>query len=233
MKTTFLWLTLFSIAMGFLESAVVVYLREIYYPNGFGFPLVALSGKIAFTELLREVATVIMLIAAGYLGGQFFRHRFAWFIYCFGIWDIFYYVFLKVLLNWPETWLTWDLLFLIPVPWTGPVLAPIIASLTMILMAWVILKQLTDKRNFPWNAWLPVITGTIVIFISFIWDYMVYLSDQKINVFFQFNTMQESLIQYIPDNFKWAVFLAGELIILIGLLNYWRTERRLHQHKTF
>ena len=32
-------LTLFSIAMGLLEAVVVMYLRELYYPAGFAFPL--------------------------------------------------------------------------------------------------------------------------------------------------------------------------------------------------
>jgi hypothetical protein len=36
---TIIWLAVFSMAMGYLESAVVVYLRKLYYPDGFKFPL--------------------------------------------------------------------------------------------------------------------------------------------------------------------------------------------------
>ncbi|MBN2481771.1 MAG: hypothetical protein JXB19_08530, partial [Bacteroidales bacterium] len=129
---TWIWLTLFSIAMGFMESAVVVYIREISYPEGFDFPLVPMDNTLEVTEILREAATMIMLLAAGYLGGRTLSERFTWFLYCFAIWDIFYYVFLKLLLGWPASFMTWDILFLIPVAWTGPVITPVIISLTMI-----------------------------------------------------------------------------------------------------
>ena len=67
---TIIWLTIFSIAMGFLETSVVVYLREIYYPEGFKFPLVAVPRDIATTEFFREIATIIMLIGAGVMAGK-------------------------------------------------------------------------------------------------------------------------------------------------------------------
>jgi len=138
-------LTIFAIAMGFLESAVVIYLREIYYPEGFAFPLNIIHGKIAVTEILREAATIVMLVSVSILAARRWIIRFAWFIYLFAIWDIFYYVFLRVLLGWPESLLTWDILFLIPTTWVGPVLAPVINSLTMILLA--ILLIVADRRT--------------------------------------------------------------------------------------
>ena len=90
-----IWLTLFSIAMGFMETAIVVYLRELYYPKGFQFPLTVIPSNIALVEFLREAATLIMLIGIGIVAGKNKPQRFAFFIYCFAIWDIFYYVFLK------------------------------------------------------------------------------------------------------------------------------------------
>ncbi|MBK6833902.1 MAG: hypothetical protein IPG89_06345 [Bacteroidetes bacterium] len=65
-----------------------------------------------------------MLVGAGIIAGKTRLTRFAYFIIAFAIWDIFYYVFLYVLLQWPESLFTWDILFLVPVPWTGPVIAP-------------------------------------------------------------------------------------------------------------
>src|SRR5271167_2605871 len=97
------WLTLFSIAMGFMETAVVIYLRKVYYPRGFQFPLVPIEPSIALTEFLREAATIIMLLGIGILTGKTRAQKFAFFIYCFAVWDIFYYVFLKIFLNWPES----------------------------------------------------------------------------------------------------------------------------------
>ena len=129
------WVIIFSIAMAFLESAVVVYIREIYYPEGFNFPLKLIDNHIAITELLRELATVIMLIAIAVLAGKNSYERFAYFILSFAIWDIFYYVFLKMILNWPLSFLEWDVLFLLPYTWVGPVIAPIINSILMIILA--------------------------------------------------------------------------------------------------
>jgi len=220
-RQTLLWLTFFSIAMAFLESAVVVYLRELYYPQGFGFPLVIMPGRIAITEILREMATIIMLLAAGYLSGRNAGQRFAWFIYGFAVWDIFYYVFLKLLVNWPESLLTWDILFLIPVVWTGPVIAPIGVSLTMILLAATIL-------HFE-NAGIPVagsrvvklcfITGAFLVFLSFIQDYSAYLiTHHPPGTILQPEASSRAFTQYIPDAFNWWLFWAGEVVILTGIV---------------
>ena len=112
---TLVWITIFAVCMGIFESAIVIYIRELYYPSGFGFPLVPIEPKIAITELLRELASLFMLLSVGVLVGKNLSQRFAWFIYTFAVWDIVYYVFLYLILQWPESLLTWDILFLIPV----------------------------------------------------------------------------------------------------------------------
>ena len=61
-----------------------------------------------------------MLLAVAYIAGGNGPQRFGYFLLSFGIWDVFYYVFLKVLIGWPESLLTWDVLFLIPLTWVGP-----------------------------------------------------------------------------------------------------------------
>src|SRR5688500_16415583 len=103
MKKTLLWVTLFAIAMGYLESAVVVYLRALYYPDGFTFPLAPIGRGLAATEFFRELATILMLVGAGAMAGKNRVQGVAWFFYSFAIWDLTYYLFLKVLLNWPES----------------------------------------------------------------------------------------------------------------------------------
>ncbi len=143
--TLFLWISIFAVAMGYLESAVVVYLRKIYYPDGFKFPLQAIDKQTGLIEMFRELATLIMLAGAGILAGRTRTEKFGFFIFCFAVWDIFYYVFLKLLLNWPESLMTWDILFLIPVTWVGPVIGPVINSLTMIVLAFLI-SYFTDKK---------------------------------------------------------------------------------------
>ncbi|HJZ40837.1 MAG TPA: hypothetical protein VJ203_10760 [Bacteroidales bacterium] len=206
-KLTILWLTLFSIAFGFVESAVVVYLREIYYPNGFSFPLAPMSSQLAITEIIREAATIIVLLSGGYLAGRNIRERAAFFMYCFAVWDIFYYVFLKLLINWPDSLFTWDILFLIPVIWTGPVIAPLLVSVTLLLLAGMVLYR--EKTGNPVRitrlTGILFLAGIFLVFAAFIWDFTLYLMKG------------DAFHQYIPHNFNWWLFVAGEVILLAGL----------------
>lgn len=84
------WVSLFSIAMGLFECIVVIYLRKIYYPEGFSFPLKIMESDIITVELLREAATLIMLLAVGAISGKTSVEKLGLFIYSFAIWDIFY-----------------------------------------------------------------------------------------------------------------------------------------------
>jgi hypothetical protein len=229
---TFLWLTIFSIAMAYLESAVVVYLRTIMYPGGFDFPLEPMQPGIAVTEIFREAATLIMLLGAGYLGGRYFTQRFAWFIYCFAVWDIFYYVFLKILLDWPASLMTWDILFLIPTTWTGPVISPVIVSLTMILLALVIIIRGNehDKVVINLTEWICFVTGSVILILAFIWDYSVFLLrhytfGELVTLPDKYALLQLSQ-QYMPERFPWLIFVLGEVVILLAIgLFYKRNEK--------
>jgi hypothetical protein len=220
LKTTLCWITIFGIAVGYLESSVVIYLRELYYPSGFTFPLSTMSEKIAFIEVLREVSTLIILLSIAHLVGKNPRQRFAWFLYCFAIWDIFYYVFLKLMIGWPESLLTWDILFLIPTTWTGPVIAPVIVSLTMILMAAVVLfiDVKTPLFKISWFAAIVLIIGAGLIFLSFIWDYSQFMLHYcKVSGLFRNEVIQEAIQHYIPFHFNWWLYGTGLLFIYAGL----------------
>jgi len=167
-----LWAFLFSAAMAYFEAAVVVYLRLIYYPAGFDFPLVAISSGMILIELGREAATILMLVSIGLLCGRSKIERFAYLLLAFGIWDVMYYAWLEVQIGWPASLLTWDILFLIPLPWVGPVLAPILVSVAMIWAAlWIIFHE--DKGRilkFPRRAWWGEVFAGLVIIASFLWD---------------------------------------------------------------
>lgn len=225
-------LTTFAIAMGFLESAVVVYLREILYPDGFAFPLSPIPVRLAATELLRELATLVMLVTIGIIAAKRFSTGFAWFIYSFAIWDISYYVFLKLLLGWPESLMTWDVLFLIPTTWTGPVFSPILVSATMILLALAILvraDQGMDSR-IPPKVWTGLILGSLILIFGFVFDY----SQHMLTYFSLLEMLQvknpevlEVATSYIPDRFPWWIFGMGEVIILASIGWYWR--KSFHQ----
>jgi len=215
LKKLLITITFYGMAMAFLESAVVVYLREIYYPNGFDFPMVPMSNRIAITEILREASTMVMLISVAYMAGTTLLRRFAWFIFCFAVWDIFYYVFLKLLIGWPSSFLTWDILFLIPVVWTGPVIAPILLSLTMIGMALIILTgRISSKVRSHWL----VLLGAFVLFLSFIWDFSGYMLDRySISEIFKPGVSRLAIGQYVPYRFNWWFFITGELMVLAGI----------------
>jgi len=213
--------------MGFLEAAVVVYMREILYPGGFNFPLSPIPVNLALTELLREVATLVMLVTIGIIAARKFSSGFAWFIYTFAIWDIFYYVFLKLLLGWPESLLTWDVLFLIPTTWTGPVITPVLVSLTMILLAMVILyhDHLGKDTRIHRREWWGLTAGSLVLIFGFILDYSQHmLTHFSIVEMFQVKNPEvlEVATRYIPHRFPWWIFGIGEIVILTTIGIYWK-----------
>ncbi len=223
-KNIILWISFFSVSMGFLESAVVVYLREIYYPFGFDFPLAPMEGSTALTELFREFATLIMLFSVSFISGKTGKQRFAYFIYSFAIWDIFYYVFLYLLVGWPASLMTWDILFLIPVTWVGPVIAPVIVSLTMIVIALFMLLGNKPNREFKMNALLLsfLIIGSLLLIASFIWDYSTYILENYSMVKLWNLSGNPALFDiaysYIPRKFNWLLFVLGEMVIISGVI---------------
>lgn len=154
---------IFAVAFAFVEAAVVVYLRHLLGVN-FTPPqvdrseILFLTPGIAFlepqtavkiiadtallnVERIREAATIVMLAAVAALAGKLFWERVAFFFLAFGVWDIFYYVFLKLTIKWPETFADMDIFFLLPTPWIGPVYVPILISAVLIIGSLVYLKR--------------------------------------------------------------------------------------------
>ena len=125
-KTKLLALLLYATSMGFLEAAVAIYLRALYYPQGFAVATpVELSPLIYRVDLFREAATIVMLLTVGYLAFTKIKDKIWAFFWLFAVWDLSYYFFLKLILNWPISLKTLDVLFLIPIPWIAPVWLPI------------------------------------------------------------------------------------------------------------
>jgi len=164
----------FSMAFGYIESAVVVYLRALFHPDGFTFPMqvfaVTSAGRrLLLTEIGREAATLTLTLTAAWLFGSTRQERAAYWLVIFAIWDIFYYVWLKVLLDWPASIMNWDVLFLIPVIWAAPVLYPVLVSLGMFLFAVVILYRCAHGRPLAvtygdWAGWLLSVMMVVVSF---------------------------------------------------------------------
>jgi len=215
--------SIFGIAFGFLEAIVVVYLREIYYPNGFSFPLTLLDPQMLKVEIVREFCTIIMLASVGWILGKTSGEKFSFFIFVFGVWDIFYYVALKIFLDWPETIFEWDVLFLIPITWIGPVLAPVICSIGMILIAliYVYLHEKNHQTKFTPIQIVLISLGVLIIIYTFIYDYLNLFNEH--NFWSDFSKITEKkefwdVIQsYVPQKFNWILFSVG--CVLIGI-NY-------------
>jgi len=229
---TILYITIFSIAMGYLETAIVVYLRALYYPSGFGFPMKTIDHGNAVTEFWREAATIVMLFTTGYLAGNNKPQRFAFFIYSFAIWDIFYYIFLKLLINWPASLFTWDILFLIPLPWVGPVLAPCLVSLSMILFAFIILysNEKGLKANMISTERLIIVLGCLIIVTSFVKGYIYNLygrHDFKIWTPLSQSQLFADFMTYIPVEYSWWLFSIGELCILTAIAMYFGRQTKI------
>lgn len=216
LRNRILWLVVFSVAMGYLETAVVVYLRQLYYPQGFGFPLVALSPEVGLVEILREAATVVMLAGVAMLTGLNARQRLAFFLLAFAVWDLSYYVFLKLFLDWPTSWLTWDILFLIPAPWIGPVLSPVIVSFSMIAMSAAILRNeiLGTSMNLGWRPWSLLLSGCLLIVLTWMWDYIAFSG----GIIYSPERALAVLSAYVPHQFNWWLFSLGEGLIIAGIV---------------
>jgi hypothetical protein len=211
-RKTIIWVAIFAIAMGFLESSVVIYLRELYYPSGFEFPLKPIPVFIARVEFLRELATIIMLVACGIFAGRTRLERFAYFVLAFAVWDFFYYVFLYICLGWPQSIHSCDILFLIPVPWVGPVWAPCLLAFLMIAGALHVIRQTNVDLNFSVSphSWLIMIAGVFVSIVSFMWDYLAFTYHQNNHwSVLSSQSLFQEIQNYIPVRFNSALFFIG------------------------
>ncbi len=167
-----LWLVLFAIGFGWVEAAVVVYLRAIVYPDGFVLPLQPIAPRLAAVEVAREVATLLMLAAVAMLTGRTRWQRFAAFLVAFGVWDLVYYAGLYAALGWPASLGDWDVLFLLPWPWLGPVYAPVSAAALMVICGILVMRR-EERRpacRGDRTAWLLGAAGAVVLLFSWLRD---------------------------------------------------------------
>jgi len=188
--------SIFAAAMAYLESAIVVYLRDIFYPDGFQFPIKIIQDKIAIIEVGREAATIIMLWFITRMASEKFKEQFALFLFSFGVWDIFYYLWLKIFINWPGYWLEWDILFLIPIPWVGPWLAPVLISIGFIITAVLALKypERFGDKIYSVKEWLFLMLSAAIILESFLWESDKVLASES------------------PEYYPWWLFAIGYIL---------------------
>jgi hypothetical protein len=155
---------LFGIAFGYVEAAVVIHLRAasgllpgyqgtlsdiIHAASGTSQQILLASQvpqSLLTVEFFREIATIVMLVCVGLLVGKKIKEQCAIFLWTFAFWDIFYYVWLWVLIRWPQSLMVHDVLFLIPVPWLSEVWFPCLVSILMILAIVLNTKKITEQN---------------------------------------------------------------------------------------
>jgi len=197
---------IFSIAMAWVESSTVVYLRtlvnriEPYQQTPL--PIIDSFGA---TEIVREAATLILLVTVGWLAGTSWKSRLGFFMAAFGVWDIFYYLFLKIIVGWPHSLFDWDVLFLIPLPWWGPVLSPILISLISIILGSLLAQNEISDATFQigrlsWSFYLCGISVALYVFM-----------DHSIEAIGKGNSGVEDL----PAQFNWPLFMLALFFMLM------------------
>jgi len=226
---TFAALLAFGVSFGYVEAAVVVYLRASYeplhqrlYPDRSPtdlFPVILPQQLEAagpeyvhrlYAELAREAATLVMLAAVGLAVARNVREWLAAFVVAFGVWDICFYFWLCVLIGWPASLFDWDLLFLLPLPWVGPILAPTLVALAMIGAGTIVLLRESSGRpvRLGTGNWAATASGGLFVVIAFCWDWRNILSGG------------------LPNPFHWPLFALGLGLGLSGLIHALaRTQR--------
>lgn len=208
LKFKFVWITIFSIAMAHVEASLVVYLRDLYYPGNplEIFPIAVLSDRDLAIEYSRELATIVMILSVAFLAESGFTRIFAAFVYVFGLWDLFYYLWLKTMIGWPLSWLDWDVLFLIPWPWLGPWITPaMIALLFVVWGGWILSSKTTHVFNRRTASLF--ILGCLLALAAFLLPVLALLSGGK-----------QAFIGFVPEHFSWWIFIAGYLLMVVSLI---------------
>jgi len=202
---------LFAVVMAWMEAATVVYLRTLvgridpYQAT----PLPMLP-HLTGTELVREAATLVMLFTVGYLAGRTWRSRLGYTIIAFGVWDILYYLFLRVIVSWPRSIWDWDVLFLLPLPWWGPVIAPALIAAMMVLGGTLVSQS--DRPERPvWPgrlSWGLNVAGVFLALYVFMADAIGALSGGI-----------EAVRAVLPVRFNWPLFLVALVLMAAPIVD--------------
>jgi hypothetical protein len=213
---TWVVVVIYATAMAWVEAAVVFYLRTMighvdpYQPN----PLPAI-GNLGPAELVREAATLVMLLAVGLLAGRNWRSRLGYCAVAFGVWDVCYYLFLKAMCGWPRSLFDWDILLLLPLPWWGPVLAPLLIALLMI--AWGTIACQRQGAPGSWRSavatWGMNLAGSGLALYTFMAD-TLRVAGQGV----------EAVRVVLPERFNWPLFSVALLLMSVPvLMGAWHT----------
>lgn len=202
-----LLLTIFAVSMANVEAALVVYLRDIYYADNplALFPLNTLSERDLSIEIVREIATLIMIFCVAVLSEKDPVRKFAAFTYVFGIWDIAYYVWLRQMIGWPMTWIEWDVLFLIPWPWFGPWITPVVIAIVLSIWGSVVLLSDVSPQFRIWQI-ATLLLGIAAVLVAFLAPGAPLLAGGV-----------AAFRGYVPGGFWWPLYGTGVILMVAGL----------------
>ena len=210
---------LFALAMAYFESATVAYLREIYDIKDLVRDLPATADRFTAIEVGREAATIVMLLAVGWIAGRTLQDRLGYFVFAFGLWDIGYYLWLALFVGWPASPLDWDVLFLIPVPWWGPVLAPVLIAAVMCVggAAAAVSADRGVAWRLTWTNASVAAAGIAVVLYTFTADAWGAVPDGI-----------DAVNAVRPSDFQWPLFALGFVVMSwAGLRVTWPGRSRL------
>jgi hypothetical protein len=201
------WVAVYAVAMAYLEAAVVGYVRALLRID-----LTHVSlGHYFNVEVGREAATIAMLFAVGWVAGQKRQDCLAYTVFAFGLWDIWYYVWLAVLIGWPETLFDWDILFLIPLRWWGPVLSPVLIALLLCIVGIfaIVRTEWGEKVEFTSARLVASALGGMLALYVFMAD--------AIGALVRGNVGWDGQ----PSAFNWPLFLLA--MVLMAVPSLWAT----------
>ncbi len=200
-----LWIV--GLTIGWFEAAIVVDLRALFYPNGFTFPMVVMPNRLLGVEVAREACSLVLLAAIAWLAGQRRAERWGAFLILFGIWDLVYYVVLKLILDWPAGMDlgTWDILFLIPLPWSGPIWAPALVAVEFVVIGSYVFFTGDRQREYTRFDVGVIVSACIIIVGSFMAEWRAIAESRT------------------PEHFPVGIFALG---VLLGTARFIQVEGR-------
>jgi hypothetical protein len=213
-RATYASLWVLTLAFGWIEASVVVYLREIYarqvsfqgtnYLAGLQVTLVSLPSHLMAVEIAREACTILLLGAVAWLAGRRPADRAGAFLLSFGIWDLSYYAALKLVVGWPDSLSAWDILFLIPVPWVAPVWAPVTIATLFVAAGSYLFWTSERERRYRWPDIGVLVASGLLTIAAFLVE------------------SRAAIDHRVPERFPVWLFGAG---VVLGTVWFLRVER--------
>ena len=106
---------------------------------------------------------------------------------------------------WPSSLLDWDILFLLPLPWWGPVLAPILIAVLLILGGLMITQsEEQGPVRIPARSTLVALGGALLALYVFMEQAWAALPGGI-----------EAIRAVLPTSFNWPLFIVAILLMAV------------------